>query len=112
MKEIKFRVWDKTSKEMVNINRIDIGDGSCTPTIFGDVFYDYWNDVELMQYTGYKDNNGKEIYEGDIIETDEYWIDNRYFLKKEIQVIDDIRKCNKLRPCIIIGNIYENPDLL
>ena len=57
-------------------------------------------------------NNGKEIYEGDIIETDEYWIDNRYFLKKEIQVIDDIRKCNKLRPCIIIGNIYENPDLL
>ena len=41
MKEIKFRVWDKTSKEMVNINRIDIGDGSCKPTIFGDVFYDY-----------------------------------------------------------------------
>lgn len=112
MKEIKFRVWDKTSKEMVNINRIDIGDGSCKPTIFGDVFYDYWNDVELMQYTGYKDNNGKEIYEGDIIETDEYWICNRYFLKKEIQVIYDIRKCNKLRPCIIIGNIYENPDLL
>ena len=69
-------------------------------------------DTEILRPTGLKDRNGKEIYEGDIIETDEYWIDNRYFLKKEIQVIYDIRKCNKLRPCIIIGNIYENPDLV
>ena len=112
MKEIKFRVWDKTSKEMVNINRIDIGDGSCKPTIFGDVFYDYWNDVELMQYTGHKDKNGKEIYEGDVIQTDEYWVGDRYFMKSEIIIIKDIRKCYKLRPCTVIGNIYENPGFL
>ena len=111
MKEIKFRVWDKTSKEMVNINRIDIGDGSCKPTIFGDVFYDYWNDVELMQYTGHKDKNGKEIYEGDVIQTDEYWVGDRY-LKNEIIIIKDIRKCYELRPCTVIGNIYENPGFL
>ena len=111
MKEIKFRVWDKTSKEMVNINRIDIGDGSCKPTIFGDVFYDYWNDVELMQYTWHKDKNGKEIYEGDVIQTDEYWVGDRY-LKNEIIIIKDIRKCYELRPCTVIGNIYENPGFL
>ena len=112
MKEIKFRVWDKTSKEMVNINRIDIGDGSCKPTIFGDVFYDYWNDVELMQYTGHKDKNGKEIYEGDVIQTDEYWVGDRYLMKSEIIIIEDIRKCYELRPCTVIGNIYENPGFL
>ena len=112
MKEIKFRVWDKTSKEMVNINRIDIGDGSCKPTIFGDVFYDYWNDVELMQYTGYKDKNGKEIYEGDIIQTDEYWVGNRCWRKSEIIIIKDIRKYYELTHCTVIGNIYENPGFL
>ena len=98
MREIKFRVWDKTSKKMVNINRIDIGDGSCKPSIFGDVFYDYWNDVELMQYTGLKDINGEEIYEGDILMCDFYQCQGIYLVSWD--------------NCEIIGNIYENPELL
>ena len=116
MKEIKFRVWDKTSKEMVNINRIDIGDGLCKPTIFGDVFYDYWNDVELMQYTGIKDKNGKEIYEGDIVEYHYPSYDDYFNLKVEYKrcafFIGDFIIYNKRNFIRVIGNIYENPELL
>lgn len=112
MKEIKFRIWDKERKEMINIGRIDIADGSCKPTIFGDIFYDYWNDVELMQYTGLKDKDGVEIYEGDIVETEDYYVGDRLMVKGTKQIIDDIRFCGKLLPCKVIGNIYENPELL
>ena len=112
MKEIRFRIWDKERKEMINIGRIDIADGSCKPTIFGDVFYDYWNDVELMQYTGLKDKNGVEIYEGDIVETEDYYVGNKIMVKGTNQIIDDIRSCGKLIPCKVIGNVYENPALV
>lgn len=112
MKEIKFRIWDKERKEMINIGRIDIADGSCKPTIFGDIFYDYWNDVELMQYTGLKDKDGVEIYEGDIVETEDYYVGDRLMVKGTKQIIDDIRFCGKLLPCKVIGNVYENPELV
>lgn len=112
MKEIKFRIWDKERKEMINIGRIDIADGSCKPTIFGDIFYDYWNDVELMQYTGLKDKNGVEIYEGDIVETEDYHLGDKLVVKGTKQIIDDIRFCGKLIPCEVIGNIYENPEVV
>ena len=112
MREIKFRIWDKERKEMINIGRIDIADGSCKPTIFGNVFYDYWNDVELMQYTGLKDKDGVEIYEGDIVETEDYYVGDRLMVKGTKQIIDDIRFCGKLLPCKVIGNVYENPELV
>ena len=112
MREIKFRLWDKERKEMINVGRIDIADGSCAPTIFGNVFYDYWNDVELMQYTGLKDKDGVEIYEGDIVETEDYYVGDRLMVKGTKQIIDDIRFCGKLLPCKVIGNVYENPELV
>ncbi len=67
MREIKFRVWDNLNHRMREVNEIGFINRyvwtktDTTPLCLSDRQY------ELMQYTGFKDNNGKEIYEGDIL---------------------------------------------
>ena len=73
MREIKFRAWNKEEKIMVDLQKI-------TPLALNDMmntqlnlqgrsglFIPFFKELELMQYTGLKDKNGKDIYEGDII---------------------------------------------
>ena len=113
-REIKFRIWDKINRMWLrcfNVNLFDIGD---------------LPNVELMQYTGVKDKNGKEIYEGDIVKY-KFPYDTRLkhispvkFLETEVSFgIKDIYG-NEIPLYTIsannyfevVGNIYENKNLL
>ena len=129
MREIKFRVWDKDNQKMWD--RIDLN--FCMK--YGQIYID--NDyikelgisknVELMQYTGSKDKNGKEIYEGDIVKAEvagPYTSDVKIKMKGEIIYYEPFacfevktKECGQPTMSIfdnfeIIGNKYENPELL
>lgn len=118
MREIKFRVWDKINKEMFNVEIMDFQERK----VYKDtVSYRKFNDIELMQYTGLKDKNGKEIYEGDILSNgnDEkpYKVvfENGSFRAEfkgdfeeySFDLIDVVAQ-----GCEVVGNIYENPELI
>jgi uncharacterized phage protein (TIGR01671 family) len=136
-REIKFRVWNKTDKVMgkpFDIFKIVAISKEIFSRGFSDTFKD--GEFELMQYTGLTDKNGKEIYEGDILENltiskelEEYVnVDNKYcqiifsegafrlyfkgdLLCNEPYEIEDIGFYD-LNNYQIIGNIFENPELL
>lgn len=129
MREIKFRAWDKIDKHMCyNAHKCydtltcdDKDDYGCKWGInsFGDLLED--KDIILMQYTGLKDKNGKEIYEGDIIvifhlnHIVKYKAPRYYFIAPEEQIqhswADSTAEAIKSH-AEVIGNIYENPELL
>lgn len=125
MREIKFRAWDTNNKEMLDVQELDYQDSyNGQPMVRTAMYNDYFDteDMILMQYTGLKDKNGKEIYEGDIIQYEdirrgivEYSEKYAQFILKETGSIAD--ECEALgefniKVFEILGNIYDNLEIL
>ncbi len=124
MKEIKFRAWDKVLWKMVytdfwdrNWYRTPTNDEHGCHTMYDKQSIKY--ECEVMQYTGLKDKNGKEIYEGDIIRLHEGinvaigWNNETCAfcaLPNGKGIPSDHLYAGEYTE--VIGNIYENPELL
>jgi uncharacterized phage protein (TIGR01671 family) len=148
MREITFRAWDKFRKRMLYNPHIEFSDGewdvecvsvdeqmkeahkegrhACTSCGI-DIEWGDYKRVELMQYTGMNDKDGKAIYEGDIVK---YTLESNlgeYVSKRTVAVefingafyplpvdseCDDAWYSTEITDYEVIGNIYENKDLL
>ena len=135
MREVKFRAFERSNNAVREVTHIDF-ELNLVRLILGRECESNWvlqdeftfENVELMQYTGLKDKNGVEIYEGDII-TGKF----KHFTNKskilnwkgvvvfsyscfDIDFIDGKHtNCLSNKLCYdiqVIGNIYENKELL
>ncbi len=114
-REIKFRVWDKIMEDIAPLVELH-SDWVAIPIMDeegGHLEKRKIEDVELMQFTGLKDVNGVEIYEGDIIKK-HYLLLGRVEYEDEIETINDIRNLPSydLSKSEVIGNIYQHQELL
>lgn len=122
---LRFRAFNKATKEMYEVDdimSIDFGKSEiCVKTLFFERTNHYnFNDIVLMQSTGFTDKNGKEIFEGDIIDSEDGFLAGVVELRKDLGVFVSTlikynnfeRLCNVADSTHIIGNILEHPDLL
>ena len=145
MREIKFRAWDEKYRIMIYPENLDkiLKRFEGTDAFFEDPLYapdelypfseikflrgisilqeEYKDRLKIMQYTGLRDKNGREVYEGDIVRFKDWWDEEmvgevRYSEKDmAFTIVNDfwdgfpIMYADDLE---VIGNIYENPELL
>ncbi len=108
IRELKFRAWEPFKKKMTE------------PFSLGSVLCEeYGGSQFIMQYIGLKDKKGREIYEGDIVKTTQFLESEICTVKwEEVQWFpfstDDVNESGYGKPenCEIIGNTFENPELL
>ena len=121
----KRRAWDKIRKTMYgdeDIVSIDLMESQIyVKTPFFEQLSCYnFRDIDLMQSTGFTDNDGKDIFRGDIVTSRGGLFKGVVSLRQDlgVYVINLIgynhfeRLCNVADSTHIIGNIWENPDLL
>lgn len=117
---LRFRAWDVEFKEMVQVDALDFEEQLIKATYKnGNVVKDDLKNYVLMQSTGLRDKNGKEIFEGDIIDsTDgfltgvvEFRVGLGMFVSELVEYNSFERLCNVASSRKIIGNIWEHPEL-
>lgn len=132
MREIKFRGWIKETEDMVHVEIINFEENYIVHEDLSLVPFSYdepqepicvseFKDCILMQSTGLKDKNGKEIYEGDVLKI-KYGESDKFSIVKFSNELGSCGCCfdeGKISGFLIdnwepeiAGNIYENPELM
>jgi uncharacterized phage protein (TIGR01671 family) len=125
--EKKFRVWDKLRKQMIILDHMWLCseyNSLCFSRKEFENHYDVWpinmdeniSHYEIMMFTGLKDKNGKEIYEGDTvkgkltIEDDNYDFEGCVIFEDGAYICEQADFYLNTYELEVIGNIYENPE--
>ena len=130
MREIKFRVWDKNRKTFLDFYWAVDKLGRTFSILDKYVYDEFTDEIELMQYTGLKDMNGVEIYEGDVVNVS--WplsklkginhaigyseVKDGHPVSEAIDWYEDVSRLIQTHDnggqITVVGNCFENPELL
>lgn len=118
--KLKFRAWIKKSNKTLDVATIDFIEKEVKS--YANTIYNF-DEIELMQSTGLEDEDGKEVFEGDVLQTSDgelakvVW--NKELACWEAEFLDEIVDLSEVADvksnrsdCEVVGNIYENPEFL